>query len=317
VNDLGYSNPEVAAQFVLALPATQQRNSMHQVVNSFARLDRPAAIEWANRLTSAEARASALRNIVQQWAFDDPKGAAAFCVGNALGTPDVVGSAVANWADNDLREALAWASALPAGPNHDAAFTSAVSVLARTNPYEAAELAATIAGREKKGSAFGGIASTWAQKDPSAAANWAAQLTDPSARGNALSNVASVWARNDPASAALWASRLPNNVSILSTISGEWARNDATGAATWLDTLPSGSARDHAVMSFSQAIVGADPGSASAWAESISDPGQRQNAVNQVFYQWKQSDPAAATAWLQATSAVPEDARRRMLHQGE
>jgi hypothetical protein len=70
-------------------------------------------------------------------------------------------------------------------------------------------------------------------------------------------------------------------------------------------------------MSFSQAIVGADPGSASAWAESISDPGQRQNAVNQVFYQWKQSDPAAATAWLQATSAVPEDARRRMLHQGE
>ena len=312
VSDLGSDEPQIAAEFVLALPPGQQRTSIYQVVSGLARQDHAAALEWVGRLTSAEARTSAVQQILQSWSSDDPKAAAQFCVSNALGTPETVGNAVAIWARNDAREALAWAGALPTGPQREAALASGIGALGESDPQQAAKLATTLLGGEAQAEALGGIAGSWAEKDPGAAAAWAGKLTDPEARSNAVQNVASTWARQDPAAAAAWAAHLSENGYALSTIAHEWATQDSTGAAKWLDTLPSGNARDAAVLSFSGAVADADPEGAAAWAATISQPEQRDSAISNVFQQWKRTDPKAADAWLRATPALSEKARARI-----
>ena len=316
VQELGYSEPKVAAEFVLALPPTQQRDSVHQVVSRLARQDRAAALDWAGRLTSAEARTSAMQSIVQEWSSDDPKAAAQYCVSNAVGTPEVLRRAVANWARDDAPEALAWAGALPDGPQREAALASGIAALGGSDPQQAASLATTMLSGEKQSQALGSIAGAWAVKDPVAAARWTGQLGDSSIRANAVSNVANVWARQDPAAAAAWAISSPENGSALSTISREWAAQDPTTAAKWLDTLPSGNTRDSAVASFSQVVTDADPEGAAAWAATISQPAQRDNAIDQVFQQWKRTDPKTAEARLRATPALSAEARARMLRSG-
>ena len=312
VSDLSSDEPQVAAEFILALPPAQQRNSIYQVVSGLARQDRAAALEWAGRLTSAEARTTAIQQIVQMWSSDDPKGAAEYCVSNAPGTPDMLRSAVTNWARTDAREALAWAGALPTGPQREAALASGIDALGESDPQQAAKLATTLLKGEAQAEAFGGIAGSWAGKDPGAAAAWAGKLTDPSARSMAVASVASAWARQDPAAAAAWATRSPEAAHTLSTITQQWALQDSTAAAKWLDTLPSGNARDSAVSNFSHAVVDADPEGALAWAATIAQPENRDSALTNVFFQWKRTDPKAANAWLRATPALSAEARKRI-----
>ena len=316
IGELDYKEPKVAAEFVLALPPNQQRNSMYQVVSGLSRQDRAAALEWAGRLSSAEARGAALQRIVQDWSSDDPKAAAEYCVSTGMAKPDILGNAVANWARNDSRAALAWAGALPEGAEREAALTSGISALGGSDPRQAANLATSMLKGEKQAQALGSIAGSWAAKDPVAAAAWAEQLSDPAARMHAAQNIASAWARQDPAAAAAWAMQSPGRGHALSTITGEWAGQDPAGAAKWLDRLSSGDTRDSAVMSFSQAIADADPEGAAAWAATIVEPSQRANTLSEVFQQWKRADPKSADAWLRATPALSEEARARMLRSG-
>jgi hypothetical protein len=313
VNDLAYNEPKVAAEFVLGLPPAQQRNSVHQVSYNFARRDRAAALEWAGRLTSSDARRTAMRSIMQQWASDDPKAAAEYCVSHAAETPDFIGNAVAGWARNDAPGALAWARSLPDGPQREAALVSGISALAVNNPRQAANLATTMLSGEKQSQALGSIAGAWASTDPAAAAAWASKLGDPSARISAESYIASTWVRQNPAAAAAWALRMPDNRNVLATITQEWAAQDSAAAARWLDTVPSGDARDSAVVNFSRSVVDSDPEGAVAWAATISQPAQRDSTIGEVFRQWKRTDRKAAEAWLHATPALTKEARERML----
>lgn len=316
VSEIGYKEPKAAAEFVLAMPPSQQRNSMHQVIHNLSRQDRAAALDFANRLAGADARADALRTIVQQWSSDDPKAAAQYCVTNSVGTPETIGSAVSSWARNDAAGALAWAGALPDGPPREAALSGAIAALGTSDPHRAAALATTMLTGQKQSQALGSIAGAWAAKDPNAAAAWAGQMGDLSARLNAVVNVASVWAQKDPAAAAAWAVRAPENFHALSIVTRAWVEQDPTAAARWLDTFPSGNTRDSAIGSFSQAVADSDPEGAAAWAATISQPAQRDNAITQVFQQWKRTDPKAADTWLRATPALSPEARERMLRSG-
>ncbi len=309
VNETSYNDPKVAAEFILAMPLSQQRNSMYQVAGSFARTDRPAALEWVAKLGSAEARTAAMQTIVRDWASEDPRGAAQFCVSNSGAKIDDLGNAVTNWAQTDAREALAWAGALSDASQREAAVASAISGLAASNPAEAAATAGRMLSGAKQAQEMGNIAGSWAASDPAAAAAWAARLSDPAARGNAESSIASSWAQQDPAAAATWASRLPNATNAMYSITREWAAQDPVAAANWLGKLPAGNSRDAAISTFSQTVVGADPEGAAAWAATISEPQQRNNSLGNVYRQWQRSEPKAAEAWLRTTTALSTEAR--------
>ena len=316
VGELGYKEPQAAAEFVLAMPPSQQRQSLHQVIHNLSRQDRAAALEFAGRLAGADARADAVRMIVQQWSSDDPKAAAQYCATNSVGTPETIGSAVSSWARNDATGALAWAGSLPDGPPREAALSGAITALGASDPQRAAALATTMLKGEKQTQALGSIAGAMATKDPAAAAAWAGQLSDSTARMIAASNIALTWAEKDPAAAAAWAVRAPGKGVALSTITREWAGQDPAGAAKWLDTLPSGDTRDSAVGSFAHAVTGTDPEGAAAWAATIAQPSQRDIAISQIFQQWKRTDPKAADTWMRATPALSTEARERMLRSG-
>jgi hypothetical protein len=311
VSDIAYSEPKFAAELVLEMPPGQQRQSVHQVSSYLARRDRTAALEWAERLTSSEARRFAMQSVLQQWATDDPKAAAEYCASHPVETPELISSAVAGWVRKDPSGALAWARSLPEGPQREAALVSGISSLAASDPQQAANLATTTLSGNKQSQALGSIAGAWAVTDPSAAAAWASKLSDGSARMNAESNVASVWVRQDPATAAAWALRLPNSHAI-STIAREWAAQDSAAVARWLDTVPSGNARDSAVSNFSRAVADSDPEGAVTWAATISQPAQRDSAISDVYQQWRRTDPKAAATWLQTTTAISEEARKRI-----
>jgi hypothetical protein len=317
VGDIASSEPKFAAELVLEMAPGQQRNSVHQVSHNLARRDRAAALDWAGKLTSSDARRSAMQSILQIWASDDPKAAAEYCVGHPTESPDLIGNAVAGWVRNDASGALAWVRSLPDGAQREAALVSGLSALAASDPGQAANLATTMLNGNKQSQALGSIAGAWATKDPAAAAAWASKLTDGSARMSAESYVASAWVRQDPAAAAAWASRMPNNRNVLPTIAREWATQDPAAAARWLDSIPSGDARDSAVQNFSSAVADSDPEGAAAWAATISQQSQRDSAIIQILQQWKRTDPKAAEAWLKTTTpALSGEARERMLRWG-
>lgn len=312
VSNLGYKEPRIAAELVLELPPGQQRDLVHQVIHNFARQDRAGALEWAGQLSSADARRTAVRQIVQQWSQDDPKGAAEYCVSSPLGTSEILANAVGNWARNDASGALAWAGALPDPAQREAALARAIGALGSSDPNRAVALAATMLGDKARDDALGNIASAWAAKDPAAAAAWAAQLTDATARANAIMQIASRWGRQDPAAAAAWVLQTPGSAHGLSQISRDWATQDPAAAARWLETLPAGESRDSAVNSFSQAVIEVDPETAVVWALTIAKPETRDMAAANLYLRWKNTDSKAAAAWLRATPALSEEVKARL-----
>ena len=312
VGQIGYSSPEIAAKFVLALPPNEQRNSVFQVSNSFARQDRTAALDWASQLTSAEARNSAFGQIVQQWAADDPKSAAEYCVSNALGTPDTVANAVASWARQDAGAAITWAGALTDPAQRDAALARGLGIMGGSDPQQAATLAMTMLTGAQQVQALGGIAGAWATKDPSAAAAWAEQLTDANARSNAVSRVAGMWAQQDPAAVrgvgranSRW--RIPA-LDDHQRMGSSGSRGDGEVGGNSCARRP----RDRVLATFSQTITDVDPAGAVAWAATIAKPQQRDSAISQVYQQWKRTDPKAADAWLRSTTALSEQAKANL-----
>lgn len=317
VREIDDKDVRTAAEFVLALPASDQRNSVYQVASLLARQDRAFAIEWAGRLTGEDARVSAMQRIVREWASDDPKSAAQYCAGNALTTPELLGEVVGRWAQDDPRSALAWAGTLPVGAERENALYRSITAIGGSDPGQAANLATTMLSGEKQTQAFGGIATNWATRDPKAAAAWAGQIGDTSARQAAMAGVVSQWAQQDPAAAAAWTMGSPEGAGAVFRVSATWANQDPTAAAKWLDTLAAGTARDTAVSAFSQTVSRADPEGAAAWASTISLPTQRAFAMERIYESWRRTDPKSAAAWMSASPAVSEELKRRVLQSSD
>jgi hypothetical protein len=314
VRNISDEEPAIAARFVLELPAGRQGESLYQVSSGLARRDPAAAIEFAGRLGTIDGRASALRMVMDVWSSDDPKAAAEYCASNPPGTPDVMGTAMKNWARKNAPEALAWARALPDGAQREAALGGAVVAIAATDPQQAAKLATTVLAGTKQANAIREIADAWAAKDPRAAASWAAELGDHSIRSGALSSVVGKWGSRDPAAAAAWASQVPENASLLAEITTAWAGLDPAATAKWLDTMPAGSARDSAVQNFARTVADSDPAGAAAWAATVSQSDARENAIGRVLNLWKRSDPEGADTWRRTTPGLSDLTRERLSH---
>ena len=313
IRALADEDPKTGAEFVLLLPPALQSQNMHPVLRPFARLDPAAALAWADRLSSADARQSGRRSILSTWCEADPKAAAEFCASSPELESSAIYDALGNWAAKDAQEALAWSRTLPVGPLRSSALTGAVRAIARKDPSEAAGLAKTLLNEHYQSETLEMIAGVWAEKDPGGAAAWASQLSDSDTRTTAMISVASTWAREDPAAAAAWAGRIPENGSLNANIAREWALLDPASATNWLNTLPAGGSRDNAVVSFAYAISAVDPATAASWVTTLSQPQQYQNTFTAVYRQWEQVDPARAAGWLRTAPGVSAEQREQLL----
>lgn len=312
VRELGYKEPAAMVPFILAMTPTEQRNSMHQVINSLARQDPLAALDFAGKLSSLEARSSAMRMAIQQWTQTDPKAAVEHFLRANVGTPDDLGSAFAGWARKNAMEALESARKIPEGPRRDAALQSAISAMGGANPQEGIRLATSLLPPEKQSNVLMNLAGAWASKDPAAAADWVMQAKNANVIAGAGYSIINTWARKDPVAAAKWVDRT-GNADHASTVVREWANVDPGAAAKWMERLPTGNGRDQAIGAFTRVVLDTDPAGAAAWAEVIAQPAQRENAISEVYRKWKGADPNAAETWLRGTQGVSEQTRERML----
>jgi hypothetical protein len=166
------TDPRAAEAYVAAHLDTLGLDSVMRITTQLFQQDPQRAKEWANSLSTTEARRTANSFLVNQMAETDPKGASEW----AASLPEDVRSrtlsaAISRWARNDLRAAGEWINRL------DGAI------------------------RDEAVSTYSAVA---ANSDPAAGLTWAATLSDPKLRSSTVARIVTSWLRRSPADARAW-----------------------------------------------------------------------------------------------------------------
>jgi RNA polymerase sigma factor (sigma-70 family) len=117
---------------------------------------------------------------------------------------DWTARAVSAWAGKEPEEALAWASALPAGNVRSAAWGSAANAWIRQDAYGASEWLDTQPPGPDKDQASAVLVQTILKDSPAEAWEWALSLSDPPARISLALRVLDEMGKRDPAAARQW-----------------------------------------------------------------------------------------------------------------
>jgi len=143
-----------------------------RIASQLYKQDPQRAKEWANSLSTAEARRMANTNIAMEMSNSDPKAAGEF----AATLPDDVRGrtlegVISRWARNDSRAVGEWINGLNGAVRDEA---------------------------------VGTFSSVVAAKDPAAALTWAATVSDPTKRSTTVDRLVSGWMRRSPNDAKAW-----------------------------------------------------------------------------------------------------------------
>ena len=326
---------------------------LRKAAQGYARRDPRAAATWAASLASPLVRDSALREVFENWSGRDLRGAAEMVRLLPIGTAQSTAASVVgkHFARADFDGALAWMGAL-AAPIQGAAFQTIMRTMweqtGSNNPGAALpwlQVQSSVAFREQ-GIRF--IAAEWAKRDPLSALGSAALLSQSSDRNlftettlrtfaqtnpreaalwlanqppspqteRLMNQVMATWTAFEPSATARWASELPNPAlrsKSITAVAESWAKVDPDGLVSWIGSLSDVAKRDAAVEGATRVWMREDPATAAQWAAGIADRGKRDNSLMQVIREWKQHDMAAALAFIQATPAIDNSLRKRLL----
>jgi len=168
------SDDAASAQAALAsLNSVEKDRATRAIARGWSQKDPQAVITWSQSLASEDQRKEVVRDAMNQWANEDPEGAAkkiSQLPGSAQG--DAMQAVISRWATKDAAAAGDWLSRQSAGPDRDGAISS--------------------------------LTRTLAVEDPEAALVWASKITDEKRRNRQLENQASSWLQNEPAVAREW-----------------------------------------------------------------------------------------------------------------
>lgn len=291
VSRLAATRPEQATEFLSSQPDSKQRDELAgALAETWARQDPTCASSWVSRLPDGRLRQEAAAGLERSWAPQDPEAAASFVL-NSL-SPGETRTALlkdvaqtwthAKWPNP---AAMAWASQLPAGTDHDAFVAGMSQGLATGDPSQAAQLAAGIAPGDLQSEAFRIVATFWVfhyGNAPDAAA-WSATLSPGPTREAAMAAIAKDWVILDPV---------------------------ASGA--WVESLPPDEARAKAAEAYVDHAASTRPDLASRLVDSIADESKRNQQIEAIARQWFKANPDAAQAWLQQTS-LPDECKAELL----
>lgn len=108
------------------------------------------------------------------------------------------------WAQQAPEEAIAWASALPAGDVRSAAVGSAASAWINKDSYGASEWITSLPAGPDKDNASSSLVRVIAADSPAEAWQWALSMSDPSARKDTAVYTLDALQKRDPATARQW-----------------------------------------------------------------------------------------------------------------
>jgi len=326
---------------------------LRKALQGYARRDPRAAATWAASLASPLVRDSALREVFESWSGRDLRSAAEMVKFLPIGTAQSTAATVVakHFARADFDGALGWMNAL-AAPIQGAAFQTIMRTMwtqtGSNNPGAALpwlQAQSSMAFREQ-GIRF--IAAEWAKRDPLSALASAALLSQNSDRNlftettlrtfaqtnpreaalwlasqpaspeteRLMNQVMATWTAFEPSTTARWASELPNPAlrsKSITAVAESWAKVDPDGLVAWIGSLSDVTKRDAAVEGATRVWMREDPATAAQWAAGIADRGKRDNSLMQVIREWKNHDMAAALAFIQATPAIDNSLRKRLL----
>lgn len=252
------------------------------IASEWARQDPAAALAWANALTTDKDQA--LRAVVSEVAKTDPKKAAQMLAGmSGFDKQRAYESVASQYGASNFADAQAWIRTLPAD-QQDMAMSSAISGLSNKDPDEAARQLSLMKAGEAKDDALSEVVGDMARVNPAAAAELLKKQASEDGMRSAVDQLMPAWTNKNPAAALEFA-----------------------------NSLEAGGARDSALQSYVWTNNSSAPSDLVKVAETIGDEGDRNRAIGVAASRWMREDAEAAKAYIQQSTAIPDDAKNRIL----
>ena len=275
---LAKSNPRTASELAAAMMAGEEKTyTIRRIAESWAERDSEAAREWAEQLSDAGDRQTALDGLDSAGQGMEPTpGLDLLYLDQSIAVdlveqlPDgalrngLIHAIAVQWAIDDPSAAAVWAmEQLPAGRPMD----TTVRV----------------------------IVWDWASRDAETASEWALNLDDDHTKAGAVSTVTMALAKTDPSAAADFLRNMTEGetkISMLGSIAYQWAERDLEAASDWAGALSADEGRDYAIAQIGAYRAASDPDAALAWADSLSQDDARDSAIGGVAAQLAVTDLA-------------------------
>jgi hypothetical protein len=250
------SDPATAARQAERLPTTEERHlALRQVIGKWADQDLEASIAWIKTLPplgdggSLDTYISPLEILLEKWTAQAPLDATRYLASLPEGIRRIqmLSTAAGQWAEQNPRDALAWASGLSAETDRDVALR--------------------------------GVLAGVAQTDAEAAANLALSLPPGAAQQKGFELILDQWSATAPDTLVRWATTQLANSShpeTMPTVVAAWANADLPTLGDWLNALPPGDARDTGCVVLARHLAPTQPDLARKWVDAISDLGLRE-----------------------------------------
>jgi len=289
ITDLGqrWGSNDAPAALAWAQTLTSEAegsNAVGQIIGSWARIDFAAATNGIASLPDGSKKVSALLALAEPWAQQDAQSLAT----NALALP--AGEVQTGWLTAACRRLAVQdfaATAEVLRPLSDAALRQTLLEQAARNcelPHwdEAATYIAAMSPGADQRAAIKGLLAGWTQDNPEAALNWLCAFSQTNSQAEPIRSVIRSWSQAEPAA-----------------------------AAKWLANLPAATASDEVTGAFLQGAVEKYPEFAAQWTQAVSEEAKRQKFQIQVARQWLQINSPAAWKWID-TLNFPEEIRQRL-----
>lgn len=256
------ADPERAAAEAQRLPTTDEQSlALRQVIGKWADRDLPASIAWVKRLPPAgdpgslDIQVGPLEILLEKWTSQAPMDAASYLVSLPEGARRIqmLSTAAGQWAEQNPRDALAWASGLSSEADRNVAIRGVLAGAAQSDAAAAANLALTLPAGIEQEKGMELIIDQWSARAPENLMRWATTQVSDTARREALPSIVKAWAGAD----------LPT-------------------LGDWLNALPAGDARDTCCAALVRHLAPTQPDVARQWAATIGDLSLRQKEMNEI-----------------------------------
>jgi hypothetical protein len=175
-----HADPGAAEAYVASHLDTLGPETVMALTRQIFGQDPQRAKEWANQLSSVEARRAATNFISMQLALSDPKGASEWAATLPDDVREIAMRGVVNsWARRDPDAVAGWINSLSGGNARDQAASAYSSVLSNRNPAVALTWATGITDGKLRDNSVQRIVTSWLNRSPREATSWIQSSTLP------------------------------------------------------------------------------------------------------------------------------------------
>ena len=284
-------NIDLAKQIYHSLPGGAYRLSeLRMLAYALGEIDPRSAIEWSNKQAGWEKHVASIA-VMNSWARNDADAAVNWAKENHEGqdNPYLVGI-IQGLAETDFSKATALMMELPYGRNRG----RSASVLFEKAWSQGEDVAANWVASLPEGSvqnyAYAQLAEKVAKSDLTRAVGWVESMPESDIKVSVMESIIKERALTDTPETARWVSNLPDGKSKtkgMLQVAEFWTRRDPVATADWINQLPPDPGNDPIIETFVKGIHKSDPEGALSWAETITDKERRKNLVSLVERQIK------------------------------